>query len=69
MNPWLRCRIRWLLPASKVGCFAERNRNSIMNSTKAIEDSLTFLDNLIQSSLDILPHQEYAEKLIYPGRL
>ncbi len=36
-----------------------------MNSTKAIEDSLTFLDNLIQSSLDILPHQEYAEKLIY----
>jgi uncharacterized cofD-like protein len=36
-----------------------------MNSTKAIEESLTLLDNLIQSPLDILPHQEYAEKLIY----
>ncbi|KPJ99885.1 MAG: hypothetical protein AMJ60_03450 [Desulfobacterales bacterium SG8_35] len=36
-----------------------------MSSTKAIEDSLTFLDNLIQSPLDILPHREYAEKLIY----
>ena len=36
-----------------------------MSSTKAIEESLTLLDNLIQSPLDILPHQEYAEKLIY----
>ncbi len=36
-----------------------------MTSTKAIEESLLVLENLIQSPLDILPHQEYAEKLIY----
>ena len=36
-----------------------------MSSTKAIEESLTVLDNLIRSPLDILPHQEFAEKLIY----
>jgi uncharacterized cofD-like protein len=36
-----------------------------MRSTKAIEDSLIRLDDLIQSPLDILPHLEYAEKLIY----
>jgi len=36
-----------------------------MSSTQAIEDSLAILDTLIQSPLDILPHQEYAEKLIY----
>jgi uncharacterized cofD-like protein len=36
-----------------------------MSSTKAIEDSLTCLDKLIQSPLDILPHQDYTEKLIY----
>jgi uncharacterized cofD-like protein len=36
-----------------------------MSSTKAIADSLAILDNLIRSPLDILPHQEYAEKLIY----
>jgi hypothetical protein len=36
-----------------------------MASTKAIEDSLMFLDNVIQSPLDLLPHQEFAEKLIY----
>ena len=36
-----------------------------MGSTKAIEDSLASLGELIQSPLDILPHQEFAEKLIY----
>ncbi|UCD66815.1 MAG: YvcK family protein [Deltaproteobacteria bacterium] len=36
-----------------------------MSSTKAIEDCLTFLGSLIQSPLDLLPHQDFAEKLIY----
>ncbi len=36
-----------------------------MVSTKGIEESLTFLDNLIQSPLDLLPHRELTEKLIY----
>ena len=36
-----------------------------MSSTKGIEDSLTFLDNLIRSPLDLLPPREFAEKLIY----
>ena len=36
-----------------------------MNHTRAIETSLGFLDDLIRSPLDILPHQEYEEKLIY----
>jgi uncharacterized cofD-like protein len=36
-----------------------------MTSTKAIEDSLTSLDNLVQSPLDLLPQQEFAEKLIH----
>jgi uncharacterized cofD-like protein len=36
-----------------------------MRPTKAIEASLSFLDNLIKSPLDILPHHEYEEKLIY----
>jgi uncharacterized cofD-like protein len=36
-----------------------------MSSIKAIEDSLTSLDNLVQSPLDLLPQQEFAEKLIH----
>ncbi len=36
-----------------------------MSSTKAIEDSLICLNSFVQSPLDVLPHQEYAEKLIY----
>lgn len=36
-----------------------------MSSTKAIEESLTNLDNLIQSPLDLLPYRETAEKFIY----
>ena len=36
-----------------------------MSATKGIEESLTFLDNLIRSPLDLLPHREFAEKLIY----
>jgi uncharacterized cofD-like protein len=36
-----------------------------MSHTRAIETSLGFLDDLIRSPLDILPHQEYEEKLIY----
>ena len=36
-----------------------------MVSTKGIEESLTFLDNLIRSPLDLLPHRELTEKLIY----
>ena len=36
-----------------------------MSSTKAIEDSLTSLDNLVQAPLDYLPQQEFAEKLIH----
>jgi uncharacterized cofD-like protein len=36
-----------------------------MTSTKTIEDSLTSLDNLVQSPLDLLPQQEFAEKLIH----
>jgi uncharacterized cofD-like protein len=36
-----------------------------MSRTTAIEARLGFLHNLIQSPLDILPHREYEEKLIY----
>lgn len=36
-----------------------------MRSTKAIEDSLASLGNLGQSSLDLLPQKEFAEKLIH----
>jgi uncharacterized cofD-like protein len=36
-----------------------------MSSIKAIEDSLTLLDDLVQSPLDLLPQQELAEKLIH----
>jgi len=36
-----------------------------MTSTKAIEDSLTLLDNLVQAPLDYLPQQEFTEKLIH----
>ena len=36
-----------------------------MFSTKGIEESLTFLDDLIRSPLDLLPHRELTEKLIY----
>ena len=36
-----------------------------MSSIKAIEDSLTSLDKLVQSPLDLLPQQEFAEKLIH----
>lgn len=36
-----------------------------MSSIKAIEDNLTSLDNLIRSPLDLLPHKDFAEKLIY----
>jgi uncharacterized cofD-like protein len=36
-----------------------------MSSTKAIEDSLTLLDNLVQAPLDNLPQQEFVEKLIH----
>ena len=36
-----------------------------MSSTKGIEDSLTLLDNLAQSPLDLLPQKEFAEKLIH----
>lgn len=36
-----------------------------MSSIKAIEASLTSLDNLIPSPLDLLPQQEFAEKLIH----
>ena len=36
-----------------------------MTSTKGIEDSLTSLDNLAQSPLDLLEQQEFAEKLIH----
>ncbi len=36
-----------------------------MTSTKAIEDSLTSLDKLVQSPLDLLPQKEFAEKLIH----
>ena len=36
-----------------------------MSSIKAIEDSLTLLDDLVQSPLDLLPQQEFAEKLIH----
>ncbi len=36
-----------------------------MSSTKAIEKNLLSLDRLICSPLDILPHQDHTEKLIY----
>jgi len=36
-----------------------------MSSTKGIEDSLTLLEKLVQSPLDLLPQQEFAEKLIH----
>src|SRR5210317_2101873 len=36
-----------------------------MSSIKAIEDSLTLLDDLAQSPLDLLPQKEFAEKLIH----
>jgi uncharacterized cofD-like protein len=36
-----------------------------MSSIKAIEDSLTLLEDLVQSPLDLLPQQELAEKLIH----
>jgi len=36
-----------------------------MSSTRAIEESLANLDNLIRSPLDLLPYQETAEKFIY----
>ncbi len=36
-----------------------------MPSTKAIEERLAALDTLIRSPLDVLPYEEYAEKLIY----
>jgi uncharacterized cofD-like protein len=36
-----------------------------MSSTKAIEENLANLDNLIRSPLDLLPYQEIAEKFIY----
>ena len=36
-----------------------------MSSTKGIENSLALLDSLVQSPLDLLPQQEFAEKLIH----
>jgi len=36
-----------------------------MSSTRAIEESLADLDNLIRSPLDLLPYRETAEKFIY----
>jgi uncharacterized cofD-like protein len=36
-----------------------------MRSTKAIEERLAALDTLVRSPLDVLPYEEYAEKLIY----
>lgn len=36
-----------------------------MSSTKEIEENLGKLADLIRSPLDVLPHGEYAEKLIY----
>jgi len=36
-----------------------------MGSTRAIKESLAYLENLIQSPLDLLPYQELAEKFIY----
>ena len=36
-----------------------------MSSTKLIEESLDFLDSLDQSALDLLPREEFAEKLIH----
>jgi uncharacterized cofD-like protein len=36
-----------------------------MSSTKAIENNLTLLEGLVQSPLDLLPQQEFTEKLIH----
>jgi len=64
MNLLLQCRTRWRPPVSNIIFFTENQINR-MNSTKGIEESLSFLDNLIRSPLDLLPYREFAEKLIY----